>query len=44
MAKIPEKLGSEYYSSQRLERDAEKYGNLSFADYYEKIRAYLDSN
>lgn len=32
------------YSSQRLERDAEKYGNLSFADYYEKIRAYLDSN
>lgn len=32
------------YSSQRLERDAEKYGNLSFVDYYEKIRTYLDSN
>lgn len=32
------------YSSQRLERDAEKYGNASMVDYYEQIRNYLGSN
>lgn len=32
------------YSSQRLERDAEKYGNASVFDYYEQICSYLDSN
>ena len=32
------------YSSQKLERDAEKYGNASAYDYYEQIRAYLEPN
>ncbi len=32
------------YSSQELERDAEKYGNASVVDYYEQIRSYLSSN
>lgn len=32
------------YSSQRLERDAEKYGNASVFDYYEQICSYLGSN
>lgn len=32
------------YSSQKLERDAEKYGNASVVDYYEQIRSYLSSN
>lgn len=32
------------YRSQRLERDAEKYGNASVAGYYEEIRSYLDSD
>ena len=32
------------YSSQKLERDAEKYGNASVVDYYEQICSYLDSN
>lgn len=29
------------YSSQEMERDAEKYGNASMVDYYEKIRSYF---
>ncbi len=29
------------YSSQKLERDAEKYGNAAVADYYEKIRSHI---
>ena len=29
------------YSSQQVERDAEKYGNDSMVDYYEQIQAYL---
>ena len=32
------------YSSQRLERDAEKYGNASVVDYYEQICSYLKTN
>jgi predicted SprT family Zn-dependent metalloprotease len=32
------------YSSQRLERDAEKYSNASVVDYYEQICSYLESN
>lgn len=32
------------YSSQKLERDAEKYGNASVVDYYDQIRSYLSSN
>lgn len=32
------------YSSQRIERDAEKYGNASVVDYYEQICSYLGSN
>ena len=32
------------YSSQKLEQDAEKYGNASVVDYYEQIRSYLGSN
>ena len=32
------------YSSQKLERDAEKYSNASVVDYYEQIRSYLGSN
>lgn len=32
------------YSSQRLERDAEKYSNASVADYYEQICSYLKPN
>ena len=32
------------YSSQRLERDAEKYGNASVFDYYDQICSYLGSN
>ena len=32
------------YSSQRLERDAEKYGNASVYDYYEQIRSFLKTN
>lgn len=32
------------YNSQRLERDAEKYGNASVFDYYEQICSYLKSN
>lgn len=32
------------YSSQRLERDAEKYSNASVVDYYEQICSYLKTN
>lgn len=32
------------YSSQKLERDAEKYGNAAVVDYYEQIRSHLGSN
>lgn len=32
------------YSSQRLQRDAERFGNATVADYYEKIRSRLGSN
>lgn len=32
------------YSSQKLERDAEKYSNASVVDYYEQIRSYLGLN
>ena len=32
------------YSSQKLERDAEKYGNASVVDYYEQICSYFGSN
>lgn len=32
------------YSSQRLERDAEKYSNASVVGYYEQICSYLESN
>lgn len=32
------------YSAQKLERDAEKYGNTSVVDYYEQIHLYMGSN
>ena len=32
------------YSSQKLERDAEKYGNASVVDYYEQIRSWVQTN
>ena len=32
------------YSSQRLERDAEKYSNESVFDYYKQICSYISSN
>ena len=32
------------YSSQRLERDAEKYSNASVVDYYEQVCSYLNTN
>ena len=32
------------YSSQRLERDAEKYSNASVVDYYEQVCSYLKTN
>jgi len=32
------------YGSQKLEQDAEKYGNASVVEYYEQIRSYLASN
>lgn len=32
------------YSSQRLERDAEKYSNASVVDYYEQACSYLKTN
>ncbi len=33
-----------FYKSQQLEVDAEKYGNESVSDYYEKIQTYLNSD
>lgn len=32
-----------FYKSQQLEVDAEKYGNESVSEYYEKIQTYLNS-
>lgn len=32
------------YSTQKLERDAEKYSNASVVDYYEQICSYLKTN
>lgn len=37
-------LSYSMYRAQRLERDAETYGNASVADYFEQIRSYLKAN